>query len=178
MPAQDPLNPRQLKVALQAKTAARRSLHQAETRAVTGVRRNDLQPSLSTVSKAVTALIPSASRTRQTTPQILESTIRSIMQFGMVLPILIDRHDHIVAGHVLWEAAMRLGFETVECRVADHLEPLELEALALALNRIGEIGSYDLDKLREGMIRIESAGIELLSTGFTLPEIDQIVDFH
>lgn len=174
MPAQAPLKPRQLKAALQAKTATRRSMHQAETRAVTGIRRNDLQPSLSTVSKPVAALIPSASRTRQTTPQILESTIRSIMQFGMVLPILIDKHDRIVAGHALWEAATRLGFETVECRVADHLEPLELEALALALNRIGEIGSYDLDKLRDGMIRIESAGIELLSTGFTLPEIDQI----
>lgn len=177
MPAHEPLKPRQLKARLQAKTSAHRSLHQAETRVTETLqraRRNDLQPALATVFKPVAALVPSASRTRQTTPQILESTIRSIMQFGMVLPILIDRHDNIVAGHVLWEAATRLGFETVECRVADHLDPLELEALALALNRIGEIGRYDLDKLRDGMIRIESAGIELLSTGFTLPEIDQI----
>jgi len=84
------------------------------------------------------------------------------------------KHDNIVAGHVLWEAATRLGFEKIECRVVDHLDPIELEALSLALNRIGEIGKYNLDKLRDRMITIESHGIELISTGFTLPEIDQI----
>jgi DNA modification methylase len=58
--------------------------------------------------------------------------------------------------------------------VVDHLDPIELEALSLALNRVGEIGRFNLDKLRDRMIAIESHGIELISTGFTLPEIDQI----
>jgi len=177
MSAKDPLSSQNLKQQLQAATAKRRAGHRAETQVVAALHghgRNDLQPHLATVFLPVNALQASPNRTRETTPKILESVIRSIKKFGMVLPVLIDEHDTIVAGHVLWEAAILLGFETIECRMVDHLDPIELEALSLALNRIGEIGKYNLDKLRDRMIAIESHGIELISTGFTLPEIDQI----
>jgi DNA modification methylase len=177
MSIKDPVNSQNLKKKLQAATAKRRSNNHDQTRisaVLHGHGRNDLQPGLVTVSRPVNSLHPSANRTRETTPQLLESTIRSIMKFGMVLPILIDKNGTIIAGHVLWEAAMRLGLETIECRVVDHLDPIELEALSLALNRIGEIGKYNLDKLRDRMITIESHGIELISTGFSMIEIDQI----
>lgn len=177
MTAKDTINSRHFKKQLQAATAKRRSNNhdQAQISVALNVNgRNDLQPALVTVSRSVNSLHPSINRTRETTPQLLGSTIRSIKKFGMVLPILIDKHGTIVAGHVLWEAAMWLGLEAIECRVVDHLDPVELEALSLALNRIGEIGKYNLDKLRDRMIKIESHGIELISTGFTLPEIDQI----
>ena len=177
MSAKDPLSSQNLKKQLQAATAKRRAGNRAETQVVAALHghgRNDLQPHLATVFKPVNTVRASPNRTRETTPQILESTVRSINKFGLVLPILIDEHDTIVEGHVLWEAAILLGFETIECRVVDHLDPIELEALSLALNRIGEIGKYNLDKLRDRMIAIESHGIELISTGFTLPEIDQI----
>lgn len=177
MTAKDTINSRYFKKQLQAATAKRRSNNhdQAQISVALNVNgRNDLQPAFVTVSRSVNSLHPSINRTRETTTQLLGSTIRSIKKFGMVLPILIDKHGTIVAGHVLWEAAMRLGLEVIECRVVDHLDPVELEALSLALNRIGEIGKYNLDKLRDRMIKIESHGIELISTGFTLPEIDQI----
>ncbi|HVX34715.1 MAG TPA: DNA modification methylase [Hyphomicrobium sp.] len=177
MSAKDTITSRTLKKQLQAATKKRRSSNHDETRIVAALHghgRNDIQPELVTVLRQVNSLHSSANRTRETTPQLLESMIRSIKKFGMVLPILIDKHGTIIAGHVLWEAAMRLGLETIECRVVDHLDPIELEALSLALNRIGEIGKYNLDKLRDRMITIESHGIELISTGFTLPEIDQI----
>lgn len=177
MSVKDPFTSQNLKKQLQAATKKRRSNNHDETRiaaALHGHGRNDLQPALATVVKPINALHPSPNRTRETTPQHLESAIRSIKKFGVVLPILIDKQCTIVAGHVLWEAAIRLGLEKIECRVVDHLDPIELEALSLALNRIGEIGKYNLGKLRDRMITIESQGIELISTGFTLPEIDQI----
>jgi len=177
MSAKETINSRTVKKQFQAATKKRRANNHDETRITAALHshgRNDPQPALLTVVKPVNSLHPSANRTRETTPQLLESTIRSIKKFGMVLPILIDKHGTVVAGHALWEAAMRLGLETIECRVVDHLNPIELEALSLALNRIGEIGKYNLDKLRDRMITIESHGIELISTGFSLPEIDQI----
>jgi len=167
-----------LKKQLQKKTAKRRSDNQAATRVVaarSGRGRNDLQPEMAVVMRPVAALHPSPTRSRETTPQLLEMVIRSIKRYGVVLPILIDRHDVIIQGHAIWDAASRLGIETIECRVVDHLDAAEREALSLALNRIGELGKYDLEKLRDQMIRIESHGIELTSTGFTVPEIDQII---
>ncbi|MDX3883230.1 MAG: DNA methyltransferase [Sphingomonas sp.] len=172
-----PLGPQSLKRQLQAANAKRRAHNQGKTRVVAaahGHHRNDPQPDLVTVWKPVSSLRASPNRTRETTAHMLEGTVRSIQKFGMVLPILIDADDVIVAGHALWEAARQLDFDRIECRVIDHLDPIECEALALALNRIGEIGKYDLDKLRDRMIAIESHGIELVSTGFTLPEISQI----
>lgn len=177
MTTRDFFNTNNLKKQLQAETAKRRSRNQAGTRVAAaqhGPGRNDLQPAMPTVSRPIRSLSPGPNRTRETTPQILESTTRSIRKFGIVLPILIDKQNVIVAGHTLWEAAKGLGLETIECRVVEHLDPIELEALSLALNRIGEIGKYDLGKLRDRMIAIESHGIELISTGFTLPEIGQI----
>jgi len=177
MPRGETVNTRKLKKQLQAGTAERRSRNLAETNVVSArheAGRNDLQPAMATVHKSVHELRPSTTRARETTPELLEKTIRSIKKFGIILPVLIDRQDGIVVGHALWEAAVKLGIETIECRVVEHLDTIELEALSLAINRIGEIGKYSLEKLRDQMIRIESAGIELTSTGFTLPEIGQI----
>lgn len=166
-----------LKSQLQAKHAGRRKHNQenvAVASALHGPKRNDLQPNMKTCRRPVVALKASPNRTRETTPRLLESTVRSIEKFGIVLPVLIDSQNIIVAGHALWEAAALLGLKEIECRVVEHLKAAELEALSLALNRIGEIGKYNLVKLRERMISIESQGIELLSTGFSLPEITQI----
>lgn len=168
----------QLKQQLQEKSGERRKRKTAETRVAAAQHRpgrNDLQPRLETVTRPIGALHPSPDRARITSPEQLEKVIGSVSQFGLVLPLLIDRHDQIVSGHILWEAAKKLGFDAIECRIIDHLEEAEIEALSLALNRIAETGSWDLDRLRERMITIETGGIELTSTGFTLPEIDQIM---
>lgn len=167
-----------LKRQLQVKSAKRRSRKAAETRieaAACHHGRNDLQPELRTVTRRVGALEPSPNRTRETTPEQLERVISSIQRFGLVMPVLIDVEDRIVHGHIVWEAAAKLDFESIQCLVIEHLDPLEIEALGIALNRLGETGSWDLDALRDRMIEIRSGGIELTNTGFTIPEIDQIL---
>jgi DNA modification methylase len=178
MTTKELVNAHKLKNQFQIKTAQRRSENKAATRLVAaraGPGRNDLQPQMATVMRPVGALCASRTRSRETTPEILEGVIRSFKRYGVILPVVIDRDDVIIQGHVMWEAAQQLGFETIECRVVDHLDAVEIEALGLALNRIGELGKFDLEKLRDQMIRIESHGIELISTGFTLPQIDQIM---
>jgi hypothetical protein len=172
------VNAHKLKKQLQFQTAMRRSENKAATRlaaAKAGAMRNDIQPELATVMRPVGALRSSPTRSRETTPEILEAVIRSFKRYGIVFPVIIDREDVIIQGHVMWDAAKQLGLETIECRVVDHLDAIEIEALSLALNRIGELGKFDLEKLRDQMIRIESHGIELISTGFSIPQIDQIM---
>ena len=91
------------------------------------------------------------------------------------MPLLINGDDTIISGHVVWEAARKLGFDSIPCIPIEHLDELEAEALALALNRLGETGSWDIELLSERMIVLDRAGIELVSTGFSLPEVDQIM---
>lgn len=167
----------ELKDQLQKKSSARRKRFAAETdveRAASLHRRNDLQPDLQLIQLPVGALRPSARRARVTKPEQLERVITSIREFGLVGPVLIDCENRIVSGHVRWEAAQRLGFETIRCLVIDHLDEAEVGALSLALNRMAETGTWDIDLLRTQLIEIGSAGINLESTGFTLAEIDQI----
>lgn len=137
--------------------------------------RNDLRPELAIIEKPLNALKPSPVRARITSPEQLEKVLTSIKKYCLVKPLLIDGSDTIIAGHVIWEAAQRLRLETVPCIAVEHLDEAEIEALSLALNRIEETGSWNIELLGERMIVLESAGIELTSTGFTAPEIDQIM---
>ncbi len=167
-----------LKKQLQAKSTARRKKQAADTKTIKVLGRqgrNDLQPELKTVTRSVETLRISDTRTRITTPELLEKVITSIKQFGLVQPVLIDATNMIITGHALWEAAIKLGLKDIPCILIDHLDEIEMQALALALNKIGESGAYDLDRLRDRMFEIESAGIELTTTGFSLPEIDQVM---
>lgn len=177
MAGADRLKPQGFKKQLQTASHRRRAANLAEVEAAAAAvtLRNDPQPAMATVMKAINELKPSPHRTRVTTPELKASLAKSIRQFGLLMPILIDAKDQVIAGHEVWEAARQLGLKQIECRVAEHLRPVECEAASLALNRIGELGRFDLDMLRERMIVIKSAGIELTSTGFSLPEIDQVL---
>lgn len=179
MSAADNLKPKGLKKQLQAVSAARRAKNVGEVEVVAAAhappRRNDIQPLMATVMKPINQLKPAPHRARVPTPELRVALLSSVGEFGILMPILIDGKDQIIAGHELWEAAKELGISKIECRVADHLSPVECEAASLALNKIGDLGGYDLDVLRDRMIVIKSAGIKLRSTGFTIPQIDQIL---
>lgn len=167
-----------LKPKLQEKSSGRRKHHGARVKVASAASRhgrNDLRPKLTVIEKPVDGLKPSPVRARITTPGQLERVILSIKQYCVVKPVLIDGSDTIIAGHIIWEAAKVLGLETVPCIPIEHLDEVEIEALSLALNRIEETGSWDIDLLGERMIVLERAGIDLTSTGFTLPEMDQIM---
>lgn len=179
MAASDNLKPKRLKKQFQAMTGAKRAKNIGAVAAVAAVhaptRRNDLQPVMATVMRPIYQLKPAPHRARVGTPELRVGLIDSVSRYGVLMPILIDKHDHIIAGHELWEAAKKFGIEMIECRMVEHLDALECEAASLALNRIGELGTYDLNILRERMIVIKSAGIKLNTTGFSIQQIDQIL---
>lgn len=81
----------------------------------------------------------------------------AICQFGIVAPILIDDDDVIIDGHAVLEAAKRLGIETIPVVRAGGLTKHERRALSMALNRIGELASWDLDVLRADFITLQAS---------------------
>ena len=91
---------------------------------------------------------------------------------GFCDPVLIDGQNGVLDGIVRVEAAKLLGLPHIPCIRANHLSASERRLVRMALNRLGEKGSWDFDELKfelEELI-VENAPIEI--TGFSMTEIE------
>lgn len=111
----------------------------------------------------------------------VDAVAKSIEMFGFNVPILYDQHMTIVAGHVRWKAAKKLGLTTVP-GVQLSLTRAQREAFAVADNKTAEIADWDYDVLGEILNNLPDDGIDLSSLGFSDAELDAILapaeDFH
>ncbi len=69
----------------------------------------------------ISLLKPDPRNTRTHSKQQIRQVADSIEQFGFVSPILIDQDDQIIAGHARWNAAKKVGLETVPVIRLSHL---------------------------------------------------------
>ena len=140
--------------------------------------RNDLLPKLALIECAPADLVVPARNVRRVEIVHIREVATAISSFGFCDPVLIDEKNTLLDGVVRVEAAKLLGLSHIPCIRADHLTPSERRLLRMALNRLSEKGSWDLDELKlelEELI-LEDAPIEI--TGFSMPEIDQIIIGH
>jgi hypothetical protein len=71
----------------------------------------------------------------------------SIKELGFGAPVVAREQDNmIVAGHTRWLAAQQLGLAEIPVRLLP-LTDEQFEKLAVADNRLGEIATWDMDKL-------------------------------
>lgn len=103
---------------------------------------------------------------------------RSIQAFDFNVPILIDAQGRIVSGHVRVEALKALGHTEVLAIRLEHLTSEQMEAFAIAENRLVETGEFDDAML--GLVFKDLSALDLNFspdvTGFTMAEIDLKVD--
>ncbi len=138
-------------------------------------RRNDILPTLVIEQRAINSLTPASRRLRKVDPEHIAEIARSIALLGFAVPVLITRDGVIINGHSTVEAARQIGLEAAPCIIIDHLTSDEIRLLRIAVNRLGERGTWDLDALKaefEALIELE---IPLDVTGFELPEIDLVL---
>ena len=103
----------------------------------------------------------------------------NMRKFGITQPILIDEDNTIIAGHGRIEAAKRLRLEIVPTIRLEQLSVREKRAVALADNKLAELGSWNIDILASELKELTS-GISELSfdysiTGFETVEIDHLL---
>ncbi|SHL03960.1 ParB N-terminal domain-containing protein [Fibrobacter sp. UWH4] len=84
----------------------------------------------------------------------VDKVANSIREFGFQVPIVIDRNGVIAAGHTRYEAAKRLGLETVPCVVASELSDKQIKAYRLADNKVAEIAAWDFGKLNSELAEL------------------------
>ncbi len=85
----------------------------------------------------------------------------SLKEFGWQQPIVVDKDGVIIVGHTRYLAAKSLGWTEGEVTVADKLTPAQVAAYRLADNRVGEIATWDEDKLFEELNAIADEGFDL-----------------
>ena len=102
---------------------------------------------------------------------------RSIKEFGFKVPIIIDDHNTIVAGHTRLKAAMLLNLEKVPCIVADDLSEEQIKAFRLADNKVSELATWDFEALEKELDEIKDLDLDfdMSDFGFEPSEIGGVL---
>ena len=85
---------------------------------------------------ALSALVLDPRNPRRHSPRQIRQIARSIEAFGFVVPILVDCHNRIVAGHGRFLAAQFLGLIEVPVIRLEHLTEAQAKAFMIADNRL------------------------------------------
>jgi DNA modification methylase len=145
--------------------------------------RSDLQSSqqsslpslcLTVTYRRIEELKPNPANPRRHSKKQIRQIAESIKAFGFNVPILIDRHGDIIAGHGRWLACRDLDFTEVPTLCLDHLTPAQARAFMIADNRLTEIAVWDDRLLAQQLKELTLVGLDfdIEVTGFEMGEID------
>ena len=121
---------------------------------------------------SVSELRPYEGNPRVHSEKQIKKLMSSIQEYGIVLPVLIDANNVIIAGHAVVTASLNLQISEIPCVRASHLNEAQKRAYILADNRLAEDSSWDRAILKAEMLKLrDDYGLELESTGFESREI-------
>jgi DNA modification methylase len=101
----------------------------------------------------------------------------SIRRSRVIEPLLVQPDHTIISGHARAEALRRLRITEAPVRVLAHLADAEVRALAIALNRFPEWGTWDREQLRIELPEIiaELPDLAMEEIGFSVQEADRFL---
>jgi DNA modification methylase len=137
--------------------------------------RNDLVPKLEFVERAPGDLVFPARNVRKIDAVHVREVATSISSLGFCDPVLIDEQNRVLDGRVRVEVAKLLGLVHIPCIRANHLNASERRLVRIALNRLGEKGSWDFDELKLELEELILEDVPIEITGFSMTEVDQII---
>ena len=126
----------------------------------------------------IDTLHPDPLNPRQHNDKQVHQIADSITIFGFNVPVLIDQHLNVIAGHGRLLAARLLGMSEVPTIRLDHLSPQQVRAFMIADNKLSENSSWDDTLLAEQLKTLTAADLDfsLETIGFEMGEIDAILE--
>jgi DNA modification methylase len=128
------------------------------------------------VEHSVESLKPYARNARTHSKKQIKQIAASIERFGFVNPVLVSDDGQIIAGHGRVEAAKLLGISTVPTIALSHLSAAERRAYVLADNKLALNAGWDSDLLALELQELIDFDFDVELTGFSLAEIDFVLD--
>lgn len=133
---------------------------------------------LTVVKKNINDIYPYENNPRDNTAAIKEVK-ESIRQCGYISPIVIDEDGVILAGHTRHQALMEMGEEEVACVIAEGLTEEQKRKFRLLDNKVGEIATWDINKLKkelEGLDFEDYEGFKALAEKIETEKYTDVVD--
>jgi len=118
-------------------------------------------------------LVPYA-RNPRITAHAVDKVAASIKEFGFRQPIVVDSEMVIIAGHVRYQAAQKLGLKKVPVHVADGLSAEQVKAYRIADNRTGEDAQWDNEMLSLELADLDNMQFDKAVLGFEAAELEQL----
>jgi ParB-like chromosome segregation protein Spo0J len=101
---------------------------------------------------------------------------KSIQRFGFTSPVLTSDGNEIIAGHGRVEAAKLLGHASVPTLRLSHLSAAERRAYVIADNKLAQNAGWDRELLAIELQGLIDMDFDLELTGFSLAEVDLLLD--
>ena len=128
------------------------------------------------VARPVSTLRPYAHNARTHSKRQIAQIADSIRRFGFTNPVLVSADGEIIAGHGRVEAAKLLGMTEVPTLALDHLSAADRRAYVLADNKLALNAGWDQEMLAIELQGLIDLNYEIDVTGFSLAEIDLVLD--
>jgi DNA modification methylase len=106
----------------------------------------------------------------------LRALAASIRRFGIVDVIVVDRNFTIISGAAVWLACQQLGIAEVPVLSVEHLQPVEIRALRIAMGRFPEWANWDCEQLRIELpaIAAELPNLTIAEIGFSVQDVNRL----
>ena len=128
------------------------------------------------VERRITSLRPYPRNARTHSRKQVKQIAASIERFGFTNPVLVSDDGEIIAGHGRVEAAKQLGWKAVPTLALSHLSETERRAYVLADNKLALNAGWDKEILAIELQALADLEFDTELTGFSLAEIDLIID--
>lgn len=129
----------------------------------------------------ITSLVPNARNAKRHPERQIALLAENIRQFGFTQPIIVDETFMVLAGHGRLAAAKRLAMNEVPVVQLPYLSPSEKRLLALADNKLGELGEWDTEIVAAELEDLSTAlegnlELDMALSGFDTVDFDRLVE--
>lgn len=128
---------------------------------------------LNIVYKPIKELKPYKKNAKKHSKEQVEQIANSIKEFGFTQPVIIDKHNSVVAGHGRILGAKKAGLKQVPTVCLEDLTEEQIKAYRLVDNKLNE-SEWDKELLNEELEELLDSDINMIDFSFKKTMIDEL----
>jgi ParB-like chromosome segregation protein Spo0J len=120
-------------------------------------------------------LVPNENNPRIHSQKQIEKLAEAMLEFGFLIPVLIDEKNIIISGHGRVLAAELAGIKKIPTVEVSNLTDAQKKAFTIADNKLSEGSEWDYGILKEDFLFLNDIGLDLKLTGFEENEFNTLM---